>query len=59
MKFGIAKGSISGIARLARCRGKYFGGPDPVPDKWSWHGVRDEFRARKKPKDFDKDVRPN
>ena len=57
MRFGIIKGSISGVARLMRCRGKYFGGPDPVPAEWSWKEVKDEFRARKKPKDFDKQFR--
>ncbi len=59
MRFGIVKGSISGIARLMRCRSKYFGGPDPVPDVWSFLGVRREFTIRKKPKNFDKETKPN
>lgn len=59
MRFGIIKGSISGIARLMRCRNKYFGGPDPVPDIWSFMGVRREFKIRRKPKDFDKEIKPN
>ena len=59
MRFGIIKGTISGCARLIRCRGRYFGGPDPVPDEWSFNSIRNEFKARKKPKGFDKQVRPN
>ncbi len=59
MRFGIIKGSISGIARLLRCRNKFFGGPDPVPDVWSFLGVRREFKIRRKPKSFDKEIKPN
>ena len=35
-RFGIIKGSITGWARILRCRPRYFGGPDPVPDAFSW-----------------------
>lgn len=59
LKFGIIKGTISGTARILRCRAKFFGGPDPVPDVWSFLGVKREFQARRKPKNFDKEVKPN
>ena len=52
-RFGIIKGTIMGIARIARCRNKYLGGPDPVPASWAWKDIKNEYRIRKKPKNFD------
>ena len=53
LKFGIIKGTIMGSARILRCRKAFFGGPDPVPEKWSWKEIKDQYRVRRKPKDFD------
>lgn len=46
-----------GTARLLRCRPKYLGGPDPVPDAYSWKAVKDQYVIRRKPKGFDKSFR--
>lgn len=53
-KHGIFKGSVLGIARILRCRPSFFGGYDPVPETFSWKEVKKQWKARKKPKDFDK-----
>lgn len=49
LKFGIFKGTVMGLARLLRCRRGFWGGWDPVPDKWSWQEIKDgyiRFRRR-------------
>lgn len=46
-RFGIIKGSIMGAARLLRCRNSFMGGPDPVPQNWSWKGIKNDYKARK------------
>lgn len=58
-KHGIIKGSILGLSRLSRCRNKYLGGIDPVPDKYSFSYVKDQYVVWRKPKNFDKDVKRN
>ncbi len=55
-RFGIIKGSIAGWARILRCRPRYFGGPDPVPDAYSWKAVKDQYIIRRKPKGFDREA---
>ena len=47
MKFGIIKGTIMGGARLLRCRKSFLGGPDPVPDEWSWEKIKTDWKAYK------------
>lgn len=54
LRFGIIKGTVMGIARLGRCRNAFLGGPDPIPEKWSWKEIKDQYKARRKPKGFDK-----
>ena len=49
-KHGIIKGTIMGTARLLRCRRSFLGGPDPVPDEWSWERIKSDWIAYKKPK---------
>ena len=44
-KHGIIKGTIMGLARLCRCRKSFLGGPDPVPDEWSWERIRSDWKA--------------
>ncbi len=46
-RFGIIKGSIMGTARLLRCRKSFLGGPDPVPDEWSWKIIKDTWKSYK------------
>ena len=57
LKFGVIKGTIMGTARLLRCRNAFFGGPDPVPDEWSWQIIKNDWRIRRKPKNFDKNFK--
>lgn len=39
-KFGIVKGTISGIARILRCSRFFLGGNDPVPESWSLKQIK-------------------
>ena len=55
-KHGIIKGAILGTARILRCRPSFFGGYDPVPDEFSFKEIKNQWKARKKPKDFDKSL---
>ncbi len=46
-RFGIAKGTVMGTARLLRCRKSFLGGPDPVPPQWSWKQIRNDWKCYK------------
>ena len=52
-KHGIIKGTILGVVRILRCRPSFFGGYDPVPEEFSFQNIKNQWKARKKPKDFD------
>lgn len=52
-RHGVLKGTVLGAARILRCRPSFFGGYDPVPEEFSWEGIRNEWKARKKPKGYD------
>lgn len=52
LKHGIFKGTILGFARLFRCNGRYLGGPDPVPDEFSFKEMKEKYRIYRKPKDY-------
>lgn len=54
-RHGVIKGSILGFARLFRCRRSFLGGPDEVPDTFSFKEIRDRHRLYRKPRGFDKD----
>ncbi len=51
LKHGIIKGTILGLARLFRCTGRYLGGPDPVPEEFSFTEIRASYRRYRKRKD--------
>ena len=53
-KHGIIKGTILGVVRILRCRPSFFGGYDPVPEEFSFQNIKNQWKARKKPKDYDK-----
>lgn len=43
-KHGVIKGTMLGLARIARCHHLFFiGGPDPVPDEFSCASVRTPY----------------
>ncbi|MCF0237925.1 MAG: membrane protein insertion efficiency factor YidD [Sphaerochaetaceae bacterium] len=51
-KHGIIKGTILGGARILRCSALFIGGYDPVPDKFSFKAIKNQystFRVRKHP----------
>ncbi len=54
-KHGIAKGFILGITRIFRCNRAFMGGPDPVPDVFSWKQIKDSYIIFRKPKKRRKD----
>lgn len=41
MKHGIVKGTILGFSRILRCSRFYLGGPDPVPEEFSFKYIKD------------------
>jgi hypothetical protein len=48
-RHGVVKGGLLGIARILRCtRLCYLGGPDPVPDTFSWKELRDSYTIFRK-----------
>lgn len=49
-KHGILKGSLLGITRILRCNRAFMGGPDPVPDSFSWKQIRDSYIIFHKPR---------
>ena len=53
-KHGIIRGTILGAARIGRCSPSFFAGYDPVPDTFSWEEIKNERKARKKPKGWNK-----
>ena len=44
-RFGIIKGSIMGGMRILRCSKHFLGGPDPVPETWSWKRIMNDWKA--------------
>lgn len=50
-KFGVIRGSIMGGIRILRCSSRFLGGPDPVPDHWSFKQIRSDWIAYRKPRD--------
>lgn len=56
-RFGPIKGTIMGGARILRCRNKYLGGIDEVPPTYSFEYVKNQFIVRKKPENFDRDLK--
>jgi len=50
MQHGIIKGTILGTSRILRCNRLYMGGPDPVPQEFSFKYIKDRrtiFRRHK------------
>ncbi len=40
LKFGIVKGSVLGFSRICRCSRLYYGGPDDVPQTFSFKDMK-------------------
>ncbi|MCH3907544.1 MAG: membrane protein insertion efficiency factor YidD [Sphaerochaeta sp.] len=47
-RFGIGKGTIMGLARVFRCNRWFMGGPDPVPETWSWKQIKEGYTIFKR-----------
>ena len=45
MELGIIKGTVLGISRILRCNRLYFGGPDDVPEQFSFRYIKDRRTA--------------
>lgn len=52
-RFGIIKGSIMGWARILRCSPFFLGGPDEVPEVWSWKEIREKWIIYRKRRNRD------
>lgn len=46
LKFGIFRGSVAALLRIGRCSARYWGGNDPVPDRFDLSALIAEYRAR-------------
>ncbi|MGN0907547.1 MAG: membrane protein insertion efficiency factor YidD [Bullifex sp.] len=51
-KHGIIRGTILGTARILRCRKSFLGGPDEVPESFSFENIRRDYIIYRKPKDY-------
>lgn len=45
MEFGIIRGTILGTSRILRCNRLFYGGPDDLPENFSWRHIRDRSTA--------------
>ena len=43
-KHGVIRGTILGWARVFRCNGYFKTGEDPVPEVFSFRGIREDYR---------------
>lgn len=43
---GILRGSVMGAMRVGRCSSRFYGGTDPVPDRFDIVQLRHEYPAR-------------
>ena len=49
-KHGIMRGTILGTARILICRKSFLGGPDEVPESFSFENIRRDYVIFRKPK---------
>ncbi len=40
---GVIKGTLLGLFRITRCHAMFTGGPDPIPDQFSWQEIKQGF----------------
>jgi hypothetical protein len=46
LRYGIAKGLVAAILRVGRCSARYWGGDDPLPERFDFKALVAEYRAR-------------
>ncbi|MFP4151512.1 MAG: membrane protein insertion efficiency factor YidD [Alkalispirochaeta sp.] len=46
MKHGILRGGVMAIMRIGRCSARYYGGTDPVPDRFVFSDLLSEYPSR-------------
>lgn len=46
MKHGILRGGLMAVMRIGRCSARYYGGNDPVPERFDAAALREEYRQR-------------
>ena len=50
LKHGILKGTILAIFRIGRCNRAFWGGEDPVPERFSWQEIKNGYVVFRKPR---------
>lgn len=46
LRFGIVRGALAGALRIGRCSARYWGGNDPLPERFDLSQLVGEYRAR-------------
>ena len=46
MTYGIVRGLVMGLLRVGRCSARYWGGHDPVPERFDLRELLSEYRHR-------------
>ena len=46
LKHGIFRGTVMGIMRVGRCSARFYGGYDPVPDRFDFQQLQREYVDR-------------
>lgn len=46
MRHGVLRGGIMGAMRIGRCSARFYGGFDPVPERFDMATLRAEYRTR-------------
>ena len=46
VRHGVFRGALMGLMRIGRCSARFYGGNDPVPERFDFDELRHEYRER-------------